>query len=813
MGLYEFNHKPMFERIVLLLFCVIFSGITAYGQKFTPPPVICAHQTVTGSHTDSRSDEIDVLHYDIDLEIDKGNKEIAGFTELKIHVLKPIQSILLDLTSKLSVDSVLYNGKAASSFDQNGETLEVYFQPGLNTNDTIAVRVYYKGSPEQDPSWGGFYFTGDYAFNLGVGFVVDPHNFGRAWFPCVDDFTDRATYHYRIVTSANDVAQCNGLLVERNDLQNGKKEHIWSMGDPIPTYLSSVAVAPYTIDEYTYSGIPVTLAAVAADSSKMASSFENLPKCIDAYQASYGPHNFARIGFNLVPFNGGAMEHATNIAYPRFGAAGNKDYETLWAHEFAHHWWGNTVTCHDQSDMWINEGWASYSERIFLEAVYGRQAYRDAVEENHRHVLHYAHLADGGIFAVSGVDHDRTYGRTVYDKGADVAHTLRGYMGDSAFFKATAGFMKAYKFKDVSSEELRDHFQKYTSADLNAFFDQWVFQPGFPHFDVLGAVTSENGDKYEISLRIRQRTRFAPELYTHLPMEVTFYKANGDSATHQLLLSGKDSVYKVESDFVPDMIVLDRNELISDAITDDQLWVSAKGNYILQNGLMTVTVNEISDSALVRVEHNWVAPDRYFTHSDLPFLSKERYWRVDGLWDDEKFNASARITYNGRVNVGFSSGYLDNKLIQITEDSLVLLWRPRPDAYWEEYPDYQKIVGSPFDKYGTIIINNLKKGEYAFGMKDSQLLGVQEVEEKKDNALVTIQPIPSRDKIEIHVEKAGSGLMEVTNAKGEVVYQVEISSDQFDHKINVKDWAPGIYYLGVVKGNQPYTPKRFMVSH
>ncbi len=123
---------------------------------------------------------------------------------------------------------------------------------------------------------------------------------------------------------------CNGLLSGVTNNGNGTSTYHWELKQPIPTYLSSVAIAPYTLNEYTHNGIPVILSSIAEDSVDMAKSFRNLNGCIDAYLSRYGTHTFDRIGFNAVPFNGGAMEHATNIAYPNFGVDGDLTYETLY---------------------------------------------------------------------------------------------------------------------------------------------------------------------------------------------------------------------------------------------------------------------------------------------------------------------------------------------------------------------------------------------------------------------------------------------------------------------------------------------------
>ena len=142
------------------------------------------------------------------------------------------------------------------------------------------------------------------------------------------------------------------LLYKTPLSDNGFKRLTFKTTKPLPTYLVAVAIAPYEEVRMNVDGIPVLLTALAADTSNLRKSFENLPTCIRTFVSSYGEHTFDRIGFNTVPFNSGAMEHATNIAYPRYAIAnGDKTSETLFAHELAHHWWGNLVTCETAGDI------------------------------------------------------------------------------------------------------------------------------------------------------------------------------------------------------------------------------------------------------------------------------------------------------------------------------------------------------------------------------------------------------------------------------------------------------------------------------
>ncbi|MDQ3190534.1 MAG: M1 family metallopeptidase, partial [Bacteroidota bacterium] len=334
-----------------------------------------------------RSDTIDILNYTINLDItDFTNQIINGNCEIKFTPkINNINSISLDLL-QLTVDSITLNN-ALLNYVYNDTLLIVNFNSPLNSSDTSSVTVYYRGTPQGDASgWGGFYFQNGYAFNLGVGFAADPHNYGRVWFPCFDNFVERSTYEFNILTSNNKKAICNGELTSEVTIGQDSIVRTWKMQEEIPTYLACVAVANYAIVNKNHIGvngnIPIMLAALPGDTTNLKNSFANLGNAIDAFEQGYGPYLWNKVGYSLVPFSSGAMEHATNIAYPRATATGSLAYETLMAHELAHHWWGDLVTCETAEDMWINEGMASYSEQLFTQYVYGQSAYLNSVKSN-----------------------------------------------------------------------------------------------------------------------------------------------------------------------------------------------------------------------------------------------------------------------------------------------------------------------------------------------------------------------------------------------------------------------------------------------
>ncbi|MEY3983527.1 MAG: hypothetical protein RL160_1084, partial [Bacteroidota bacterium] len=168
-----------------------------------------------------RAQEISAVQYNINLDVYKPSKILSGFTTVLLKSAAPFQGdVALDLLG-FTVDSVKVDG-VLQSFRRNGSKLfvPVDFKTPVQQ---VAVKVFYAGTPQKDASWGGFYFDGVYAYNMGVGFDADPHPFGRCWFPCFDTFTSKAAYYFSIGVDAADVALCNGVLQATVSDRPGRK--------------------------------------------------------------------------------------------------------------------------------------------------------------------------------------------------------------------------------------------------------------------------------------------------------------------------------------------------------------------------------------------------------------------------------------------------------------------------------------------------------------------------------------------------------------------------------------------------------------
>lgn len=668
------------------------------------------------------SDSVDIVHTTIQLRVtDFAGKTIQGIAALELEgLVDGITEVPFDLLA-LAVDSVK-EGSIHLPFERIGEKVIVSADFDAGTNKTITI--YYQGEPEKDDLWGGWYWSGDYAYQMGVGFVAEPHNYGRVWYPCFDNFKERSTFSFHITAPEGYKAFCGGILTGSTVHPDGTVTWNWELEQSIPSYLASVAVSTYATVEWEYTGagttIPVQIGVKAVDSNKLKDSFVHLNDAMTAFENGYGPYRWDRIGYVAVPFSGGAMEHACNIAYPNFAIDGGLNWESLMAHELAHSWWGNLVTCSEASEMWLNEGWASFSEFLFTEHVYGTSPYREAINNTHLEVIRYGYAYDGNVFEpLAGVTHANTYGYTTYTRGALTIHNLRGYMGDALFFDCISSFLDTYSFQPVSSEQFRDHLTDCSGIDMSPFFEGWIFNAGTPAFEFQSNGLSDVTNVRDIC--IQQKLNKAPDFFGNVPLEIFFVNEKGHT-THieQVIADGPLSNFSLvlpesaESEYT--YMIIDRENHIADAVTADELFLTATGEYELDFALMDIEVNALnSDTDWLRIEHYWVAADGKVNPESGLHLHNQRYWRVMGGFNGEQ--TTATIRFNGTITT--SGGYLDNEFITNSDDSLVLLYRADPQDDWTLYPHYELDPwANKTDKRGEFEISRLLPGEYAFGIYD-----------------------------------------------------------------------------------------------
>jgi hypothetical protein len=743
-----------------------------------------AQSRVKAPVTSLYSDTIGVVHYGIHLsDINVTQKTLKGYTDVKFTPLMNNISVLpLELIS-LTVDSVIMNGSPIMGYTHNGSLIRIFLPVIMNTGDTATITIYYHGTPFTDPSnWGGVHFSGEYVFNLGVGFDADPHNLGKSWFPCIDDFHDRALYDVYVRVSNDKKAICGGQLIDVTNNGDNTSTWHWKTVYTLPTYLISFTTGKYELKTGTFNGmngqVPITWYARVGDTSKVAATFVHLNDILQNFETHFGPYPFERVGYTATAQ--GAMEHAANISYPYSGWNGNTDYEWWYGHELSHMWFGDKVTCASAEDMWLNEGWARWCESLLLGGLYGEEAYKEDMRTKLKDVLQSTHITDGGYYALYGIPTNLTYGSTVYDKGGQVVHTLRNYLGDSLFFGGVTAFLNQYEYNYASSENLRDFLGNYTGIDLTDFFNAWVFSPGFPHFSVDSFSVQQVSGHYDVTVFVRQKLKGATTLANSNHLEITFMDSLWQQYTDTMHFSGLTGSKVFSVPFKPVVAMADLNEKISDATTDFAATIKTTGELIFPLTYSRVITESVSDSAFVRITHNWVAPDSLQTPLPGLRLSDYRYWKVEGIFP-EGFSARAKFSYNR----GYS---LDNTLITNSADSLVILYRPGPGYEW---------YGVPFTKYGgwssgMLEVHSLQPGEYTLAVWDEQYVGQLENTNTRD---LRIYPNPARNFCNIAYSKAGPSKISIYNSNGCMINEFSLKAGENITRWNTVNQTPGIYYV------------------
>ncbi len=650
--------------------------------------------------------DVDILHYTINLNItDFKNKTISGNVKILLNPRKKdLTEINLDLL-KLEVDSIFLNNKKTDNYIYNGSIIKIPYNSQISTEkNSTELTVFYHGHPIEDLAWGGFFFSDSVAFNIGVGMAAEPQSFGRVWFPCIDSFEEKASVTYNIVVPKGFKAVCSGVLEDVSDSDDGTQVFHWNLPQETPSYLISVAVGKYEIIEDIYKGImrdiPISLYVNKEDLANTNYSFKNLKNAMASFEKGYGEYMFDRIGYVSVPFTSGAMEHTCNIAYPDYALDSTLYRETLMAHELSHHWFGNLVTCKTAGDMWLNEGWASFSEALFEEDVYGKETYKNYVRENHIKVLTQAHILDNGYRAVYGVPHDYTYGTTVYDKGADVAHTLRGYLGDSLFFSSLTAYLKAFAFKSADTYEFRDFLTEFSGIELTPFFESWVFEKGFPHFSAGNIDIEKVGNEYKAEVRLLQKLVERDYFGTHNKIELTFSDKNLNLHTKTVEFSGPEESIALILPFEPTAVFVDLDEKVSDATVDNYKRFDSAGRHDFLLTDFSLEVKNLKGSLFVQSVLNLIKPE--FVENSNYKISEIQYWNIAGV-------SNGKSTTEGI----FYANTDVNNLAGNFED-LILLYRPNSDAALEKVLVKKDAIS---ENEGLIRVKNVKFGEYLLAVE------------------------------------------------------------------------------------------------
>ncbi len=535
----------------------------------------------------------DALNYDLSLSFDIPNKSISGLNYMTLRAeTDTLRTIYVNLYDNLKVNSVGFqnmmrtgiNYEKASdiraweetTFIQTPNYLIITLKQGdiPMKGDIVALKIDYSGKPVKK-GFDSFSFKELYG-NMYIYTLSEP-TWGPVWWPSKDFPDDKAliSMHLKVPTGMKGVS--NGLLQDTIQNGDGTTTFNWNSNYPVATYLQCIVVGNLNYWEDTYTSLdgtkqmPVVYYAFPKDSAKARVDWKPTPEMIKYFSETYGEYPFIDEKYGLVQFGwtSGAMEHQTITSYGYLLITGDNRYDFVNAHELSHHWFGDAVTLKNWKNIWLNEGFASYSEALWMEHTGGISAYL-----SHMKGFDYGYFG-GTVYDPQGfIDNPAIYA-TIYQKGAWVLHMLRGIMGEEKFFTGIRAYFEKYKYSNAETKDFQAIMEEVYGSSLDFFFDQWVFKgKGRPKYEYSWKFEDFQGQKgsgvYTVRLNLKQ-VQDDDEIDVYkMPVKITVVTSAGDKE-FTVFNDQKNQSILLTVDSTPKEVLIDKDGWILKKV--------AKGTY------------------------------------------------------------------------------------------------------------------------------------------------------------------------------------------------------------------------------------------
>ncbi len=425
-----------------------------------------------------RQTAVDVLHYDIAVELREGSNLLAGTTRVRFEARQDgVDRLRLDLEG-LTVDAVSAGGRPRPFRHESGR-LEIELERPLARGEIGAVEVLYHGRPE------GGLLIGRNAHGRRVAFAENWPDHAHRWFPCLDHPYDKATADFAVMAPDRFEVVAPGRQVETRALLDGRRLTRWSQSVPIPTYCMVIGVAEFAVEPAgVVAGVPLSIWAYPQDRAAAARKFGRSALVLQFLIDTIGPYPFEKLAQVQSTTRIGGMENASAIFYAETAFQKEPVTESPVPHEIAHQWFGDSVTPGDWDHLWVSEGFATYFDALFYERLEGPSALKarmaravEPVKEFHR--KHPAPVIDPDL-----ADIPKKLNPFNYQKGAWVLHMLRRLLGDEPFFRGVHTYYRRHAGGNAVTEDVQRVMEAEAGTSLATFFRQWFYQPGFPEYRV-----------------------------------------------------------------------------------------------------------------------------------------------------------------------------------------------------------------------------------------------------------------------------------------------------------------------------------------
>ena len=523
--------KKFYLFLLLLISSSIISAQNQNGAEICSKGKIAAltkQQNSVAAYYPGDSN-IDATYYKLDLKITYTPKQLSGNVTVNFKSTSDgLQKFFLDLVNGMQVDSILMNNNNVS-YTHSNDTITIVLPKAMNTGDSNSVNVYYHGDPESSGGFGSFVFSTHGINNDPIIWTLSEPYGAKDWFPCKDTPGDKVDSSDVWVTcdSFYTVAS-NGTLEGIDTLGGNLVRYKWKNHYPIAQYLISIAMTNYFIyhNQFNYApGKTMELTHYIFPetwNSKVKSQIDETVNMLRIFSDKFGLYPFIKEKYGHAQFGwGGGMEHQTLTSIVSFGTS-------IVSHELTHQWFGDAITCKDWHHIWLNEGFATYGQAVYLEAAHGKSAYDSEIQGD----MNSAKNAHGSIWVQNINSINEIFnGSRSYAKGAVVLHMLRGILGTDTFFNVLKAYIAdpTLAYGVATTEDFQKVAQNVSGQDLNYFFNEWIYGENYPVYSYDWGYSSLGNGNYDVWIDINQTQNTKPKFFT-MPVQLKI-RAGGIDTT------------------------------------------------------------------------------------------------------------------------------------------------------------------------------------------------------------------------------------------------------------------------------------------
>jgi dipeptidyl aminopeptidase/acylaminoacyl peptidase len=451
------------------------------------PPAPSRANILRGEYGRYRANN-DLRSYHLDVRIDPDRKFLSGKNTVTFRMLRDDTRIQLDLYANLNVDRILL-GSQELKYERELNAVFIDFPEPLKRGRDYAIEFHYSGHPKETGRFGGIAFRKDPSGNPWINTACEGEG-SSIWWPSKDQWRDEVENMRLSVSIPNGLVDAsNGRFIGKTDLGDGYTRWDWQIHYPINSYNVSINVGKYVHFSDSLGDLSLDYYVLPANLDKARRQFAQVKPMIEAYQKYFGEYPFKKDGYKLieVPYSG--MEHQSAVTYGNRYANGylerdwtgvgvSPKFDFIIIHESAHEWFGNSVSAADVSDMWIQEGWTTYLEAVYVEHLFG---YADAIKYLNGYKRKVANRTP--IITPRGIH--RAPSQDQYFKGALFLNTLRAAIDDdSKWWSLVRGLYQEFKYRNIMTEDIVRFFNRKTGRNWTPVFDQYLRHASLPTLEL-----------------------------------------------------------------------------------------------------------------------------------------------------------------------------------------------------------------------------------------------------------------------------------------------------------------------------------------